>query len=131
MINLNSLEPVSLFMLKLVAEVIVVLDSLCNRKRAPEFFQSMHSHIWTKTRSFGQAHSESSQTPKMELFAKIFSNWKPLTIFAKNFILYVWYVCFGLLSLYSLVISICITKYATNFFFRIEKLWKTCYCRTT
>ena len=37
-----------------------------------------------------EAYSESRQTSKMKLFAKLFNCWKPLTIFAKYFILDVW-----------------------------------------
>ena len=36
------------------------------------------------------AYSEPCQTSKMELFAKIVNGWKPLTVFTKRFLLYVW-----------------------------------------
>ena len=36
------------------------------------------------------AYSEASRTSKMELIAKIVNGWKPLTVFAKRFILDVW-----------------------------------------
>ena len=37
-----------------------------------------------------ETYSESSQTPKMELFAKIDNDWKPSTILTKSSILDVW-----------------------------------------
>ena len=36
------------------------------------------------------AHSEPSEASKMEVFAKIVSNWKPLTVFIKSSMLDVW-----------------------------------------
>ena len=39
---------------------------------------------------YSEAYSEPCQTPKIELFVKIVSGWKLLTIFAKSFILDIW-----------------------------------------
>ena len=39
---------------------------------------------------YWEAYSEPCQTPKIELFVKIVSGWKLLTIFAKSFILDIW-----------------------------------------
>ena len=39
------------------------------------------------TTSRPEAYSKTSQTSKIELFKKIVNGWKPLTIFAKSFIL--------------------------------------------
>ena len=47
-------------------------------------------HLFVKFSYFtclSEAYSERSQTSKMELFWKIVNGWKPLTVFAKSFIL--------------------------------------------
>ena len=38
-------------------------------------------------RTISESHSEPSQTSTMKCYAKIVKSWKPVTIFAKHFIL--------------------------------------------
>ena len=50
-----------------------------------------HEGDWnSQNRSKTERHSESSQTSKMELFAKTVNSWKLLHIFPKSFTLDVW-----------------------------------------
>ena len=57
------------------------------KKMGPKFFNCTFQYLEKWRRAFSK---QTSQTTKMDLLAKIVNGWKPLTIFAKPFILDVW-----------------------------------------
>ena len=58
-----------------------------NPKFTPHCFESLTFSKLNIILATVETYTEPSQTSKMELFAKIVNSWKPLTIFAKCFIL--------------------------------------------
>ena len=63
---------------------------IINTKVNTKSFKHLRWNFFRKSLLASEANSESCQTSKMELFAKIVKNEKPFTIFAKTSILDVW-----------------------------------------